>query len=189
MSNFLSKSNKLRNEADEIINKLGLNNILNKYSADIFYTGSYYLNLMAWADLDISIILKNNPFDMNSFMNITKEIGLLNGVQKINFRNYLKDDPRPIPKGLYNGIYLDFGLNNWKIDLWAVDEKSIADSKKEMDRILRNIDDEKRNLILKVKNKILTSTGRTPPFSGYTIYKCVIDKGMSNIDDIIEFLK
>lgn len=187
-SNVL-KADALHIEANYIINDLGLGEILSKYCKKIFYTGSYYLNTLAWGDLDISVILNSNFFSMNDFMCITKEIGLIEGIQKINYRNYLKEDPRPIPIGLYNGIYLDIGSKIWKIDLWAVDETKIENDKKEMKRILDKIDSKKRELILEVKNKILTKSGRTPPFSGFHIYKCVVDRNMKNSSEIIEYMR
>ena len=51
-----------------------------------------------------------------------------------------------------------------------------------------NIDNKQRDLILEVKNKILTTSGRTPLFSGYTIYKYIVDYKMQSFTEIIQFL-
>lgn len=188
MSN-LQKAEALKQTADHIINDLGLGKVLNKYCENVFYTGSYFLDVMAWSDLDISLVLKGDKKSISNLMDLTKDVSLLKGVRKIVYRNFLDNDKDScLPSGLYNGIYWSVGPLDWKIDLWAVTEESLNKNKSEMQRIRQKLDNDKRQLILQVKNNIITDEGRTPSFSGYNIYKAVIDENMTSQEDIINFL-
>jgi hypothetical protein len=46
-----------------------------------------------------------------------------------------------------------------------------------------------RRRILDCKYRLLTAAGRTPMFSGIFIYRAVIDRGMTELDQIVAYLK
>ena len=145
---------------------------------------------MTWADLDIAIVLKDDWKSLSTFMELTKEIGLLKGVKKINYSNHLENDLEGgLPQGFYDGVYMESDNLKWKIDIWAVNQENITKYKDEMNRISNLLDTDKRELILEVKNRILTDEGRTPVFSGYHIYKAIVDLNMKSADMIIDYLK
>lgn len=55
----------IKTEADEILDEYGLMGVLNKFGKP-FVSGSYFLNLMTWRDLDI--YLSNDEMSEESFL-------------------------------------------------------------------------------------------------------------------------
>jgi hypothetical protein len=71
--NLILKSKNIKKNIDYFIYKKGLNNILQKYG-QVFYTGSYFLDVMIWLDLDIEMSLKPDPFSLKTFFEIGEKI-------------------------------------------------------------------------------------------------------------------
>ena len=62
----------LRQEANEIIHERGLDAILQPYGR-VWYGGSYALDLMAWPDLDISMLLNSDSYSFDDFFAIGRK--------------------------------------------------------------------------------------------------------------------
>ena len=77
----------------------------------------------------------------------------------------------------------------WKLDIWAVPAKVIADNLVEMNRLRAKLSKETRHTIIRTKHALLTSEGRTPPMSGYHIYCAVVDHGLKSLDEIEKYLR
>lgn len=189
MQNVITKAKELKESAIYTIDNIGLDKILNANADDVFYTGSFYLDLMVWPDIDICIVIDNEIRRKEIFMTIINEIGLIDDVYKMNYRNYLSHNTDSLPNGLYTGVFLESNNRNWKIDIWAFNREDYNNSKKEMTELSNKISIQDKELILRVKNRIMTKEGRTPPFSGYHIYKAVIEMNMKSDEKIIEYLK
>ncbi len=189
--NPISISKSLKKEAEHVIYKKGINDILNSYG-DVFYTGSYHLDLMIWPDIDIYMVLKPDPYSINAFFQLGSKIAALPGVFSMKFNNCITLPlHETAPKGLYWKTYIDRGKvkKPWKIDLWAFSPETIEKSRKEMREILKRLDKRKRKQIIELKHSLLTKDGRTPIFSGYYIYQAILFKNMKKRKDIIDYLK
>ncbi|MGM1050716.1 MAG: hypothetical protein ACQEXX_32075 [Bacillota bacterium] len=74
MSSELEKLNLIiKTEADGILHENGLIRVLNIFGKP-FVSGSYFLNLMTWRDLDI--YLSNDEMNEESFFELGKNISL-----------------------------------------------------------------------------------------------------------------
>lgn len=189
--NPISISKSLRKEAEHVIYKNGLNDILNSYG-DIFYTGSYHLDLMIWPDIDIHMALKSDPYSIKTFFQLGSKIAAFPGVFSMKFNNcIILPLHETAPKGLYWKTYIDRGQARkpWKIDLWAFSPEAIRKSREEMKEILKRLDRQKREQIIELKHSLLIEDDRTPIFSGYHIYQAVLFKNMKKRKDIIDYLK
>jgi hypothetical protein len=191
----LKAADDLRREASKFIHSKGFDKILNSYGR-VFYTGSYYLDLMVWPDLDIEISLNEDPYSVETFFQLGSEIAQLARVKSMKFNNCLDaPDTQAIPpKGLYWKIQASRSgnLTPWKVDLWAFDEATLERHEKEMKgfaaRIAR-IDDDKRKRIIELKHSLLTSQGRTPISCGYYIYQAVLLEGIEDREEVIRYLR
>jgi len=54
----LEIANNLKQEAHSLLHQRGVHSLLSKYG-DLIYAGSYALDLMAWPDIDMNLIIAN----------------------------------------------------------------------------------------------------------------------------------
>ena len=130
-------ADKLRKEADEILHgDRGIDGILRSFGR-VHYTGSYALDLMAWPDIDITMVLKGEPYSFDAFFEMGRQLAQVEGVDKIEFWNSLNWDVHNLPKGLYWGVRLNTGTWDvpWKIDVWAASEKEFKANQVLMKRL------------------------------------------------------
>jgi len=113
----------LHREADEILYRRGVDAILQSFGR-VHYTGSYALNLMAWPDIDITMVLDGDPYSFDNFFEMGKQLAAVEGVDKIEYWNSLNWDVANLPKGLYWGVRCKTATREvpWKIDVWATNE-------------------------------------------------------------------
>jgi hypothetical protein len=88
------------------------------------------------------------------------------------------NEPR-LPGGLYFKPRIAYGSwgRPWKIDIWAIERRLIAQQTAELDELRRRITPELRELIVRYKVSRLNSQNRTPMGSGYWIYQAVLVEG------------
>lgn len=176
-------ADQLKKEADELLAKRGIHDILSKYG-EVTYVGSYALDLMVWKDIDLEIQMKS-LHSIIDFMDLAKDLAVLDGIKRINFlRDIYKKYPA-LPKGLCMGIYID----DWKIDVWDMNADEIAHHREQRDAFQRKLTKTLRELIFSFKESVLTEIGRTPKFSGVHIMQAILDHGLRDRQEIIEYLR
>lgn len=166
--NSILKSKNIKTKADEIFFKKGLNNILQNYGK-IFYTGSYFLDLMVWLDLDIELSLKTNPFSLKHFFEIGEKIASRFKVVSMTFHNRI-DFPIH-EKGLYWNIIINYEKIDFNIDLWSFPENILKKNIKRMQILKNKITNDKKEKIINIKTSLLKEEGKIPRFSGYCSIK------------------
>lgn len=184
-------ADKLRKEADEILHGgRGIDRVLRSFGR-VHYTGSYALDLMAWPDIDITMVLDGEPYSFDAFFKMGRQLAQVDGVDKIEFWNSLNWDVHNLPKGLYWGVRLNAGDWDvpWKIDVWAASEKEFKANQALMKRLKAELTDEARGLIVEIKHSLITPEGRTPQGSGYYIYEAVLCKGLRTAKDILAYVR
>ena len=187
---YESISKKIRSQADDLLQQRGLGAILDRYGR-YYITGSYYLDVMVYSDLDITILMNGDPLSHETFMKIAGEVADLDHVWRLNYCNHVRYPSPLLPKGLYLGIKttIESTTRMWKVDLWAMDESLYTEKQQDIVEIKRRMDPESRNLILRIKHSLLTPEGRTPMNSGYHIYRAVLFENLTERDQIIDYLR
>ncbi len=188
---LISKAKNLKEEATHIIFQQGLNDILQSYGK-VYYTGSYFLNLMIWPDIDIELSLKSDPFSLDKFFELGKSIANVFNVSSMTFHNRIIYKVfESSPDGLYWNIHIenDRDKQSWNIDLWSFTPITLEENWERMNQIADNLDGSKRKLIIKLKNSLLTEEGRTPMSSSYHIYQAILFENLRCEDEIINYLK
>jgi hypothetical protein len=157
--------------------------ILLPYSS-VIPTGSYYLDVMAYPDIDLYI----TEVSVEQLFKIGARIAASDLVTQVVFERF--DDSMHMPGGLYLKTKLNVGDwgRPWKIDLWSLPESVIIRKVEEMYQFLCKMTPYMREQIIRYKLSVLTPQKRTPRYSGIYIYKAFIDEGLTDFEDVTRFL-
>lgn len=180
--NPLDRANLIKLEADLILQKVRLMEILGPYGK-ITFTGSYFLDVMVYPDIDIYI----SKLTVAQLFQVGAQLAESELVVQVVFEK--SNDPQ-MPGGLYlkpRIAYGDWG-RPWKIDIWSLDEALIEQKMESMRRFKARMTDQVRGQIINYKLSIMSSTRRTPMYSGYFIYKAFIDEGLTDYKEVTNYL-
>ncbi|MFO7973842.1 MAG: hypothetical protein R6V12_04330 [Candidatus Hydrogenedentota bacterium] len=180
----------LHNEAELLLERSGLGAILRGYGK-VHFTGSYALDLMAWRDIDVQLVLFEMWDPLDAFFALGHQIAKLRGVFHMTFDNHLRRPAPHLSAGLYWGIrMIDPDTDaEWNIDVWAVDDAHAQQNDGLMQRIRAALDDDARRRLLDFKHAFLTKDGRTLPFSSTPLYEAVLFEGLRDEPAIRAYLR
>lgn len=158
---------------------------------ELYFTGSYALDLMTWNDIDMQIILKNgsDPKEVlaSFFAELTRDSDFIEG-QMIHF----KGDYKPkMPRGVYLGFKLnarEFG-GLWKLDLWSLEKSDFEKNRALIEKLKQRLSDETRLLILQMKHELMKNEGRVPQMGSHFLYQAILIEELKDPALIYEFLK
>lgn len=193
---LMEKQDALQKEAHGVLEKLQLIKILSKYGKPEI-VGSLALGLMTWRDIDIEVIVDNlNREIVSEFVADIVKIKL----RKINLNvtdNRNQNSPKT-PSGIYVGInYYDHlpieeqsshNPNLWKIDIHFILSENAKGSEKAK-QINKQLTDEKRKIILEIKNVLMNSPEHRKTIFSVDIYDAVFEKGVKNLEEFKDYLK
>jgi hypothetical protein len=179
---FLTRADRLHQEADVILKAIRFSEIFQPIGPPSF-TGSYFLDLMAYPDIDVEVS-QMTPGQIFSVLSQFFEHPWLDQVE------FEKPNEPRLPGSLYFKLRIvhgDWG-RPWKIDIWSLSHSQLASGRKEMQHIKNLITPGKREIILRYKAARLNAQGRTPPGSGWWIYKAVLEDGLEDPLEIDAYL-
>ena len=178
----LERAAKLRQEAGRVMQTVQLEAILRPYG-EITPTGSYYLDLMVYPDVDLYM----PKVSVRQLFEIGARLADSPSVTQVVFE---KSDLPSLPGGLYLKPRIDHGDwgRPWKIDIWSLDAAVIAEKMALMRHFASSLTPALREQILRYKVSILDGEHRTPRFSGFFIYKAFIDEGLSDFAQVTQYL-
>lgn len=157
---------------------------------ELFYTGSYALDLMTWNDIDIQIALKKDLDPVEElgkiFLHFSKDPDIIE-TQMIHF----KGDHKPTkPRGVYLGVQLNSpscgGL--WKIDFWVLQKSDIEENRQMIESYQAKLSPEARRLIIEMKAEMMKETGRVPPRGSYMLCQAILVEGLRDKMKIMRYL-
>ncbi len=193
----------LQQESDEILKKINLVPLLQKYG-NVNIVGGKALGLMIAKDIDISVVVEK--VSISDWQEIVRQLMVIPHVRKvtaIDFYNYNSQhiyDPENGEKySLYISVDTLMGSDNDKYDTWECQIHLIEKDKFDITKfedIKNRLNAENREIILKLKywthkvNKILLgeSGGHFKIYSP-TIYEAVLDNQISTPQKFIEYFK
>ena len=77
----------------------------------------------------------------------------------------------------------------WKIDIWVFPSSTIDDNMREMNRLKELLTADARAAILELKRALLQPNGFSPKYSSFHVYKAYLDKGITSLGEIKEYLR
>jgi tRNA splicing endonuclease len=180
--NPLERASRLRQEADLVLQKVGVYDILRPHGR-IVPTGSYFLDVMVYPDIDLMM----SRVSIEQLFQIGGRLASSDLVFEVVFA---KSRDAELPGGLYLKPRIDYGDwgRPWKIDIWSLDDPVIDQKMEPMARFKSEMVDPIREQIIRYKLSIMTAEKRTPMYSGYFIYKAFIDEGMTDFQQVTRYL-
>ena len=177
----LALAERLHQQAGQLLADLRLAEIIAPYGA-ITPTGSYYLNVMVYPDIDIYL----PRLTIAQLFLLGGQLVQAEGVVQAVFE---QNDPM-MPGGLYFKLRIANKVwgRPWKVDLWSLDPDLMEEKMAPMRHFLARLTPELRLQIIRYKLSVLTPAGRTPMYSGYYIYKAFIDDGLSDFEQVTRCL-
>jgi len=178
----LQRSAVLRQEADLILQKVRLYEILEPYGR-IVPTGSYYLDIMVYPDIDVYM----SKVSVEELFAIGGRLAMCDMVYQVVFE---KSRTAGLPGGLYLKPRIEYGQwgRPWKIDIWSLEDKLIDEKMADMLRFKQAMTAEVKERILRYKYSILTECRRTPMYSGYYICRAFIDEKLTDHKAVTQYL-
>jgi len=177
------RSRALRREADEVLELIRLREHCAAIG-EIVPTGSYFLDLMMYPDIDLYL----PPTTPEALFGAAAKFARYDCVRTVDFN---KGGPAELKDGLYLKPVVEKGDwgRPWKVDIWCLAESVVAEKQAELIEFKKRMTPEQRKLILNYKYHVLNEDRRTPMFSGVYIYRAVIDQGLREFDEISRFLR
>jgi hypothetical protein len=191
-SNELDLASKLKLGADILIKNNDIWKAFTKHG-QIHVSGSAELDVLVYPDLDVYFDLYNCQANIDEiFAKASLNIVKLPNTVSIRFEKELYKLASHIPKGIY--MQVKYRLNGcvWQIDIWWLENKEELDKQLKETAELKskiNSSPDIKKLILQVKHSIKRPDGSTPSYSGYYIYKAILDKGLKDIDSIKKYIE
>ena len=182
----LKLNDEIKKEADHLLYENGLLTILAKYGTP-YVSGSYYLNLMAWRDLDI--YLEVDEQSEKNFFSLGGDIASSLHPVKMHFRNELITQTKDLPLGLYWGIYLgNERAGAWKIDIWSV---KAGECKRLLDycsKLKNKITPDSSVHIMNIKSQCWTDPLYRKSYTSADIYTAVLEKNIQTIEAFKDYI-
>lgn len=173
-------SDTLREEALEIVQALGLLEMLGRYGGARL-AGSVALDLVVKPDIDIHLLL-----DSRDVVEKTKEIAAIliaeKGIREVRITNYLEKKSLKIGVDYYPGRSA-----NWSIDIWITSDPSTT-GWEDTDRIRAQLNEENRKKILEIK-RFYHARGQLRDGLSSLIYRAVLEDGISDLGRFQEYLE
>ena len=180
--NPIERALALRQEADVVMQEIGLLDLLSQYG-EVTFSGSYFLDVMAYPDIDLYL----SRVTIAQMFEIGGQLAESALVREVVFA---KSKEPNLPGGLYLKPRIEYGDwgRLWKVDIWSLDDAIIEKQMRDMRRFKERITPQLREQIVAYKGSVLTSAHRTPPYSGYFIYKAFFDEGMTDFAQVTQYL-
>lgn len=176
-------NNELKAEADVLVQRSSLPELLSGYSA-WFVGGSYSYDLMCWRDLDVYVLDPHH--DLKRCFDIGYEVTKHLAAKKARFTNNIGDEPN----GLYWGIKLgDERQGAWKLDLWFLDSKDYAQHAQYSESMRARLTAETTIAILQIKEAFWRRREYRDTITSDLIYRAVLDAGIRSLQDFEDYLK
>jgi len=183
MSEILTKSMLIKNEADVLLNKYQLIKILERYG-NINFTGSYELDLMYKKDIDISLI--NDDLSVPEFSQLGKELIDTLNTPSVYYRN---TRITPVDKRPENALYWGINTGEWWIDLWAMSNSVFTRADEYIRDIKSKLNDQSRILILELKAELMDTQKYGKDFGSRELYDAVLNHRVKNIEMFNNYLE
>ena len=177
------------NNAKRILESKGIETAILKLG-DLFYTGSYALDLMTWNDIDMQVVLKEGVNSIEAlatiFQLIAKDPDFIEG-RMIHFHG---DYKQKMPRGIYLGVKLNCpklgGL--WKLDIWSLAQLDFEKNRLLLETLRSKLNAQNRELILKMKHELMAGSDRVPQMGSHFLYQAILFEGIQEKEALYKYL-
>lgn len=180
MAELIELSQKVKKEADLLLEKTGLVGLLKKYGA-VCIRGSYELDLMVNGDIDVYVI--DDRLSKERSVACLNELIRENSFRGYVFYDFVKRRKKGFPKGYYLGAKTRFKGNKWNVDIWFMRSMDGVSSRF-IKKVSARLNDQNREVILRLKKIVKDEKIELPSF---VIYDAVLEGGAADIKQLKDF--
>jgi hypothetical protein len=176
---YKDKAKLIRSRAQQLLESKEIDSTI-RQEGELFYTGSYALDLMTWNDIDMQVVFHKgvDPLEaLGRIFNVLAKDPDFVEAQMICFRGSYK--PK-MPRGLYLGIKMDCPHlgGEWKLDVWSLAPTDFEQNRSLLDNLSSRLTPQKRDLILELKHEMMAASGRVPPMGSHLLYQALLFEGI-----------
>lgn len=173
------------NEANIILNELDLLKYISKLG-ETFITGSLFLELMVWRDLDLYVDYEN--VNMSKIYDLIPEICKTFKPFWCEFKD-TTDFNDGSPKGYFLGFETKVIKNEvWNIDIWFINKNEITNSNAYMQKLKQSLTSDNKLKILDIKSKVYKDY-MSKNISSLDVYESVINSNIQNEEEFWNLIK
>lgn len=186
---LLARQRELQAEAEQVRTRLGLDRVLGAVGGPIV-AGSAALGLMAWRDLDITVVCSS--LNTRQVLGAATELAAHPDVAAIQYRNDTgrwNQQPEMYPDGLYLGVrYHPAELAEWTLDLWFVADPARQPDLAHLRTLPERLTDDTRLAILRIKTAWCGRPQYGTSVRSWDIYTAVLDHGVRTSEEFGRWL-
>jgi hypothetical protein len=169
----------LQTEAAQVRALLDLDRVL-AAAGEPVVVGSAALGLMAWRDLDITVVCPS--IDKSAVLAVAAELAAHQDVKALQYRDDTgrwNQEPDQYPDGLYLGLrYHPAAQPEWRLDVWFVDDPSRQPDLAHLRTLPERLTDDARVAILRIKTLWSARPQYGSSVRSWDIYTAVLDHGV-----------
>ncbi|GIO39513.1 hypothetical protein J41TS12_43740 [Paenibacillus antibioticophila] len=172
---LLARQMRLQAEAAELVEELNLQRLLETAGTPV-KVGSAALGLMAWRDLDMTVIC--SKLNITAISSVVTELMSNPRVRQLKWMNDTGDwNTDPVyPDGYYIGLdYQSRRGNEWRLDIWFVDEPEKQPDLQHIRTIPGRLTSEAVVSILSIKAVWASRSEYGKQVKSFDIYTAVLD--------------
>jgi hypothetical protein len=176
----MSQSSSLRAEAIEIVQRLGLLDILTRFG-EARLVGSVALDLVVKPDIDLHLLLDQEPL-LYATTEIAGSLISMEEVKEVRISDYRGKESLKLGLDCIPGR-----SSSWSIDIWITSDPSTTgfELTDKMEKALRP---EQREVILDIKRSYYEK-GQLRDGLSSMIYAAVLEEGVSGLEEFQDYLK
>jgi len=186
---LLTRQQQLQVEAAAVVEEMNLIPLLKAAGMPVT-VGSAALGLMAWRDLDMTVIC--SELDIATISGIASQLMSNPGIRDMQFMNDTgswNTDPA-YPDGFFLGItYKSSNGNQWELDIWFVDEPEKQPDLQHIRTMPDRLTPETVVSILSIKTAWVSRAEYGKQVKSYDIYTAVLDHKVSTPVEFEQWLQ
>ena len=179
----------LRTEGESVLERSGIGDIIN--DAGFHPVGSFVMKTMTWRDMDFERYDDNPSWAWH--WELGRKLAEIDWVWSLHCNDSYRDPRVPDDFGHYWGLRVSDpdqkGNEFWKIDLWTARKEEFDSSSPNRELWNRLMTDEKRHIILSIKDELWTHPQYRQTLLSVHIYEAVLENGVTEIDGFWEWWK
>jgi hypothetical protein len=169
---LLKYSSNLKKEAGQVLESLSLFKQLSALGT-VYFIGSYELDVLYRRDIDIAIVPKT--FSKDAIQNLAVDFIKSNKFKYVGFSNIYDYPIKPYPKAFTFELWVKYGKQEWKIDLWYTQNTNFSVKKTQEFKAALTKKPKARLEILKFKQKYFDGAKYKNGLTGKDIYEKVLN--------------
>ncbi|NTG75551.1 hypothetical protein G6M02_19670 [Agrobacterium rhizogenes] len=188
MHDLLDAQSRIQSEADEVVQMLELNELLNEVGYPT-RVGSSALGLMVRRDIDITVTCSLlDDATLSAFGGLgARLMQRRDCVSSVRFRNDTRDwntEPQKYPDGLYLWLSVRTSDGNvWTVDIWLVDKPEMQQDLIHLKTLLPRLSDADRVVILGIKHFLVNGDRDMAKIPSALVYEAVMDHSVKTPEE------